>query len=248
MASWAICSTWCRNWFQPSEEAAPGLAGMNFAPDLFSAPWHVLAIACGLGVGAWVIRTAPWRRLLDGHQFNALLGAAVILTLLWSLNAGVRPGLNLHLLGAMAATLLFGPQLALVVMALALVGITLNGSTEWAAWPLNFLAMGIVPVAVGTLCFRGVERWLPKHFFIYIFINAFVGAAAVVLVQGLVASLMLLAAGAYPADLLLSEYLPFFLLLGFAEAWLSGMVLTVLVVYCPEWVASFDDRKYLLNK
>ena len=43
----------------------------------------------------------------------------------------------------------------------------------------------------------------------------------------------LFAAGAYPADLLLSEYLPFFLLLGFAEAWLSGMALTLLVVYRP---------------
>lgn len=218
---------------------------MNFAPDLFSTAWHFGAICCGAGVGAWVFRTAPWRRLLDGHQLNALLGASVILTLLWSLNAGVKPGLNLHLLGAMASTLIFGPQLALVVVALALAGITFNGSAEWAAYPLNLLVMGIVPVLVGRFYFRLVERWLPKHFFVYIFINAFIGAAAVVLVQGVVASMMLFAAGAYPADLLLSEYLPFFLLLGFAEAWLSGMALTLLVVYHPEWVASFDDRSYL---
>ena len=218
---------------------------MNFAPDLFSTAWHFCAICCGAGVGAWVFRTAPWRRLLDGHQLNALLGASVILTLLWSLNAGVKPGLNLHLLGAMASTLIFGPQLALVVVALALAGITFNGSAEWAAYPLNLLVMGIVPVLVGRFYFRLVERWLPKHFFVYIFINAFIGAAAVVLVQGVVASMMLFAAGAYPADLLLSEYLPFFLLLGFAEAWLSGMALTLLVVYHPDWVASFDDRSYL---
>ena len=221
---------------------------MNLAPDLFSSAWHVFAIACGIGVGAWVVLTAPWRRLLDGHQLNALLGAAVILTLLWSLNAGVRPGLNLHLVGAMATCLIFGPKLALVVLALALAGITFNGSTEWAAYPLNLLVMGIVPVAVSRLYFRIVEGCLPKHFFVYIFVNAFIGAALIVLVQGLVASLMLTAAGAYPVDLLLSEYLPFFLLLGFAEAWLSGMTLTLLVVYHPEWVASFDDRSYLLNK
>lgn len=221
---------------------------MNLAPDLFSSAWHVFAIACGIGVGAWVVLTAPWRRLLDGHQFNALLGAAVILTLLWSLNAGVRPGLNLHLVGAMATCLIFGPQLALVVLALALAGITFNGSTEWAAYPLNLLVMAIVPLVVSTLYFRIVERWLPKHFFVYVFVNAFIGAALVVIVQGVVASLMLVAAGAYPADLLLSEYLPFFLLLGFSEAWLTGMALTVLVIYRPEWVATFDDRSYLLNK
>lgn len=195
-----------------------------------------------------MIRTAPWRRMLDGHQLNALAGAAVILTLLWSLNAGVYPGLNLHILGAMATTLIFGPQLALVVLALALTGVTLNGSIEWTAIPINFLAMGIVPVALGALYFRLVERWLPKHFFVYIFINAFIGAMVIVLIQGLIASLMLFSAGAYPADKLLSEYLPFFLLLGFAEAWLSGMALTLMVVYRPEWVASFDDRHYLMNK
>lgn len=221
---------------------------MNFAPDLFSAGWHIFACLCGLGVGAWVIRTAPWRRMLDGHQLNALAGAAVILTLLWSLNAGVYPGLNLHILGAMATTLIFGPQLALVVLALALSGVTLNGSVEWTAVPINFLAMGIVPVALGSLYFRLVERWLPKHFFVYIFVNAFIGAMVIVLIQGLIASLMLFSAGAYSADKLLSEYLPFFLLLGFAEAWLSGMALTLMVIYRPEWVASFDDRLYLMNK
>lgn len=221
---------------------------MNFAPDLFSAGWHIFACLCGLGAGAWVLRTAPWRRMLDGHQLNALAGAAVILTLLWSLNAGVYPGLNLHILGAMATTLIFGPQLALVVLALALTGVTLNGSIEWSAIPINFLAMGIVPVVLGSLYFRLVERWLPKHFFVYIFINAFIGAAVIVLVQGVIASLMLFSAGAYSADKLLSEYLPFFLLLGFAEAWLSGMALTLMVIYRPEWVASFDDHHYLMNK
>ena len=110
------------------------------------------------------------------------------------------------------------------------------------------LAMAVIPVAVSAVYARIVRRWLPKHFFVYIFVNAFIGAALVVLIQGSVASLGLAAAGAYPVDLLLSDYLPFFLLLGFAEAWLSGMTLTLLVVYCPEWVASFDDRSYLMNK
>ena len=221
---------------------------MNFAPDLFSPAWHVVAAILGVGVGVWVVRTAPWRRLQDGHQLNALLGAAVILTLLWSLNAGVYPSLNLHLLSAMAATLIFGPQLALLVLALALAGITFNGSTQWSAYPINLIVMAVVPVAFSTLYARLVARWLPRHFFVYIFVNAFIGAAVIVLLQGCVASLGLVAAGAYPVDLLLSDYLPFFLLLGFSEAWLSGMTLTLLVVYFPEWVASFDDRSYFGSK
>ena len=221
---------------------------MNLAADLFPLGWHLVAILGGLGVGLWVARTGPWRRLLDGHQLNAVLGATVILALLWSINAGVRPGLNLHLVGGMAVTLIFGPQLALLVLALTLAAITLNGSIAWEAYPINLLLMVILPVALATLAFRLVERVLPKHFFVYIFVNAFMGAALVVLVQGVLASLALCLAGAYEADVLLTEYLPFFLLLGFSEAWLSGMALTLLVIYRPEWVASFDDRSYLMNK
>ena len=157
---------------------------MNLAADLFPLGWHVVAILGGLGVGLWVVRTGPWKRLLDGHQLNAVLGATVILALLWSINAGVRPGLNLHLVGGMAVTLIFGPQLALLVLALTLGAITLNGSIAWSAYPINLLLMVIIPVALATLAFRLVERVLPKHFFIYIFVNAFLCAALVVLAQG----------------------------------------------------------------
>jgi uncharacterized membrane protein len=108
--------------------------------------------------------------------------------------------------------------------------------------------MVFVPVFVGRCYFRAVLRYLPKHLFVYIFANAFIGSGVVVLVQGLTATLALFAAGAYPADLLLAEYLPFFLLLGLSEAWLSGMTLTLLVLYRPEWVTSFDDRVYLVSK
>ena len=44
------------------------------------------------------------------------------------------------------------------------------------------------------------------------------------------------------------EYLPYFLLLAFSEAWLSGGVLTVFVIYRPHWVGSFDDAHYIFHK
>lgn len=221
---------------------------MNLTAELFPLAWHLAAVLGSVGVAVWVGWTAPWRRLADEHQLHAVLAAAVALTLLWSMKAGVYPGLNLHLLGAMACTLIFGPQLALLVLALALAGVTLNGSLAWDAYAVNFLLMAVFPVFIGRAFFRLMEHRLPHHFFVYIFINAFIGAAFVVLCEGALASLCLYTAGAYPAELLLSDYLPFFLLLGFSEAWISGMVLTVLVVYYPEWVSSFDDSSYLSKK
>jgi uncharacterized membrane protein len=49
----------------------------------------------------------------------------------------------------------------------------------------------------------------------------------------------------YPAPTLLDDYLPYYFLLGFAEAWLNGALITLMVVYAPHWVGSFDDRHYL---
>lgn len=201
-----------------------------------------------VAVLVWIGRTAPWGRLKDASLLNLLLGFAVGLTLVWSLKAGVKPGLNLHMLGAMAAALTFGPQLGMLVLGLALTGITLNGAIEWQAWPINFVLMAVVPVFFASRIHALVERFLPAHFFVFIFVTGFVGAAVTVIIQGFIVSAVMVLAGAYTLDFLLSEYLPFFLLIGFAEAWISGAVVTLLVVYRPGWVMTFDDRRYLNGK
>ena len=124
----------------------------------------------------------------------------------------------------------------------------MNGALEWTAWPVNFVFMVAVPVAIASTIQRGIERWLPAHFFIFIFVTSFAGAALTVMLQGAITSTAMVAAGAYSLDFLLSDYLPYFLLLGFSEAWISGAIVTLLVVYRPDWVAGFDDSRYLLNK
>jgi uncharacterized membrane protein len=210
--------------------------------------WHWFALAIALPVLYQAVLKAPWQRLQKGTQLNLMLGFVVGLALLWSLRAGVKPGLNLHLMGAMAATLTLGPRLALIALALVLSAITLNGAIEWKAWPLNFVLMAIVPVAIAHAIRILVERHLPAHFFVFIFVIGFAGSALTVMLQGVASSITMVLAGAYSAEFLYSDYLPFFLLLGFAEAWLSGALITVMVVYRPEWVAAFDDRRYLWNK
>lgn len=221
---------------------------MNLPAALFSTAWHVFALVLVVLVIYQILLRAPWQRLKTPTQLNLLLGFAVGLTLAWSMRAGVKPGLSLHLLGAMAATLTLGPRLALVALGLALTGITLNGAIEWQAWPNNFVLMALVPVVLAEWMRKLVERRLPAHFFVFIFVVGFAGSALTIMLQGLFASLALVVAGAYPLDFLLSDYLPYFLLLGFSEGWLSGALITVMVIYRPEWVAAFDDRRYLMNK
>lgn len=219
---------------------------MDFPADLFPLSWHVLAALITLIALGSAVRGVQWREVLESESKLGLgFGLAVVMTFLWSLRAGVLPGLNLHLLGAMVACLLLGPRLALCALSLSLTGLAINGGIEWAAWPLNFVTMVLVPVLLANGFHRAIERLLPSHFFVFIFVTAFAGSAAVILLSGLFVTSLLGLSGAYPWWKLMSDYLPFFLLLSFAEAWISGALTAAFVVYKPGWVAAFDDRKYL---
>lgn len=221
---------------------------MNLTDDLLPAAWYwsgLLALAVLLSRAA---RNAPWRRLTEPSFLNAWLGAIVGLSVLWTIRAGIQPGLAVHLLGGTVCTLMFGPHLALLAVSLVAVVAAFAGSIEPWSLPLNILLMGGVPIAVSLGVLRAAERWLPSHFFVYILAVAFFGAALSMAATGLTASALLATSGAYPLDYLRSDYLPWFLLMSWAEAFTSGALITVLVVYRPQWVATFDDERYLDGK
>lgn len=221
---------------------------MNLTDNLLGEIWYWAAwVAWGL-VFARSVRRAPWRRLRDSEQLNVWLGMVVLLTLVWSLKAGVKPGLSLHLLGATVFTLSFGPQLAFVGLSAVLAGVTVNGAAGPLAFGANALLVAGVGVGFSQLFHRLVVALLPRHLFVYLFINGFLGAALSVVFVGLSTSLVLALAGVYTVDYLSGEYLPYVLLLAFSEAWLSGMTMTLFVIYRPQWVATFDDARYLTDK
>lgn len=221
---------------------------MNLPDNLLDPALQWLGWGLFAAVFLLALRRAPWGRLGDSAQSNVWLGTIVILTLLWSIKAGVLPGLDLHLLGAMTFTLEFGPWLAFVGLSLVLAGITVNGAAGWESFGLNALLMAGLPVLLAYGIYRFNQRRLSKNPFVFIFANGFFGSALTILATGVAASALLYLGGAYPLEKLLDDYLPYFLLLGFSEAWLSGALVTLLVVYRPQWVVSFDDSRYLLNK
>ncbi|MDR2240151.1 MAG: energy-coupling factor ABC transporter permease [Zoogloeaceae bacterium] len=221
---------------------------MNFPTGLFPQSWIIGAFALLALILLWCLRTAPWRRLADSGQMNIWLGGIVVLMLFWSMRAGVKPGLDLHLLGATTFTLMFGRQLAILGFSLVMAAVTLNGAAGWEAYALNVLLCAVFPCFVADVLLRIVERYLPPNFFCYIFGAAFFGAAIAMVSTGLLASIVLWLAGVYSADMLFDNYLPYFALLGFAEAWMNGVLITLMVIYYPRWVGSFDDRRYLYKK
>jgi uncharacterized membrane protein len=222
---------------------------MNFPDQLFAAPWVVGAFAVFVPIVLWCVWTAPWRRLADSGQLNVWLGTIVVLMLLWTMKASIRPGMNMHLLGATMFTLMFGRQLAILGLSLVLAAVTYNsmatGNLGWSAFALNGLAMIVLPVSLAWTFLRAVERWLPPHFFVYVFVATFFGAALNTVLTGLAATSLLAVADVYASDMLFGDFFLSYVLLAFAEAWLTGAAITVMIVYYPHWVGSFDDRRYL---
>lgn len=221
---------------------------MNFPAGLFAENWTLGAFVPLILIWLWCLRTAPWKRLTDSAQMNVWLGAIVVLILFWSMKAGAKPGLNLHLLGATAFTLMFGRQLAILGFSVVMAAVTFNGGAGWEAYALNVLLSAVFPCFAADLLLKIVERYLPPNFFCYIFCAAFFGAGIAVVSTGLLTTMVLWLAGTYSADMLFNDYFPYFALLGFAEAWLNGAAITLMVVYYPHWVGSFDDRHYLFKR
>ncbi|HEX9626713.1 MAG TPA: energy-coupling factor ABC transporter permease [Acidiferrobacterales bacterium] len=221
---------------------------MNLPDGLLPPAWLWLGHAALLALALFAARRLPWRRLRDGEQLNVFLGACVVLMVLWRIKAGVAPGLNFHFLGATLATLMFGWRLALLAMAIVVAGVTLSGLGGWQAYSINALLMGALPVAVSHAIYRAAARRLPRHFFVYVFVAGFFGAAAAMAATGLASASLFVAAGTYGLGYLAEHYLPFYLLMVFPEAILTGSALALMVVYRPHWVATFDDDTYIKNK
>lgn len=217
---------------------------MNLPDGLVDGDWTLMSWLLFVAVALFVARRAPWRVLSDSTRQNAFLGMIVALILLWQLQAGIKPGLALHLLGATVFTLCFGWALAFVGLCLVLAGVSLNGSAGWQAFAANALLMAGVGVAVSHGLHQVVDRVLPRHLFVYLFGNGFFASALAVMAVGVAASVLLALAGVYESEYLIAEYLPYFILLGFSEAWLSGMLTTLFAVYRPDLLADFEDARF----
>lgn len=221
---------------------------MNLPDALLPSLWVWLGHIGFWPVLLYAVARAPWFHLKEAESLHVWLGATVALLLLWSIKAGIAVGLSLHLLGMTVLTLMFGWQFAIISVTLILLGTTLNGVGGWQAFGLNALVMGVLPITVSHLIYRAVDRHLPNNFFIYIFVSAFATGALAMGLVGVVSSIVLLLIEAYTLDYLAQFYLPYYLMMLFPEAFVTGMFMSLFVVYRPRWVSTFNDERYLMNK
>lgn len=220
---------------------------MNFPDGLLSTTWLVAGHLIYWPVLIFAVWRAPWRHLRSNESMHVLLGATVVVMLLWTMKAGFAAGLNLHLLGATVLTLMFGWEFAVIATSVVVLGLAINSGAGWHVLAVNALMMGVVPVTVSYGIFRLVDRRLPNNFFVYIFLCAFFGAAAAIAAVGVVTTAVLSLSHAYSLEYVVDNYLRYYPLMVFPEGFISGMLMTVFVVYRPRWVSTFDDSRYLKN-
>lgn len=208
--------------------------------------WLVMSLT--LLLASWrATRFGDWARLAACSTTHVWHATIAVVVALWSLKVTLAGGFTFHLLAMTGITLALGAPLALLSAALAtLVFITIHSgafSNIAAIW----VTLALVPIATTQFVLWASQRWLPANFFVYVFVVAF-GGAALSRFMALLASLWLWSVNEeMPAVQLFSEYLPYGIQLAFAEALLTGMIVTIAVVYKPHWVFTFDDKRYLTS-
>jgi uncharacterized membrane protein len=221
---------------------------MEFSGAVFSSQ----ALWLATGLYAWLmyhaLRWAEWRRLRHTDQLHLFLGVIVALLLLWTLRTEVQPGFSWHLSAMVTLTLMYGWSLAVIAGSLALFGTTLAGLNDWAGFTPTALAFIMLPAALCQVVLGLARAYLPKHYMVYVFINAFFAAGLITLLIGLGAAGLLLLSGSASYEVLVEHYLVFLPLMFFPEAVLNGWLIAIMVGFKPNWVRSFRDEEYLHGK
>jgi uncharacterized membrane protein len=219
---------------------------MLIEPELLGTGACIATFAVSAAVLALAALSAPWRIWLDDRErqwvWLVSLGALVGL---WSMKAGITPGLSLRFLLVTTLTLMHGWQLAVIGAALALVVLNVVGVAGWGSFGADLLCVAIVPAVVTVQIHQLVHARLPHNYFIYFFVTVFLGSAIGYNLAGLARVGLLAASGSLGEAHVGPEYFAVLPLMSFGEAFVNGMVMAMAVVYRPKWVMSFDDRRYL---
>ena len=197
----------------------------------------------------FALKNVQFKQLLKNKPGqHVYFGAMVALLLLWGMKAGISPGLGFHHLGATLFTLMFGWPLAIIGLSVILTVSVAQQHSELIALGVNGSLSIAVPVFSSYVILKLSQKYLPDNFFIYIFIAAFFGAGIAVAVSRLASIALLSWVGAYTDSRLFQESLLYTPLFMFPEMFITGMLISIFVIYKPDWVITFDDARYLDGK
>jgi uncharacterized membrane protein len=223
-------------------------------------------------LAGWAVALAfrPWQIWQHRPLQNVWLATLVILPWLWWTQKLLPSGMALHLSGACLMVLMLGWPMA-VLMALpigvsaALIDIygpqhlsraaltqPLPPVPDWAdagtllvdrlpALGAQMFWMDLLPATLALGMGLMLRRWAPKHLFVYILGRAFIITALAITFTGVLGWL----AGRVPATIEVSDWVLGHWLLGWGEAFTTGMLVAIFVAFKPHWLLTYSDERYL---
>ncbi len=222
---------------------------MNLPAALIGNNWLWLANLGFVYFMYRALRAATWRKVLANRQMvNALVGLTFGAFIFWQFNAGIRPGFNFHILGATLFVLLFGWQVAAASVTLVMAATWFRMELDWVALGLNGLLMVAIPVLFSEWLLRFSQHYLPKNLFLFVLWNGFVCAGFAIALNVAATTLTLLMLSHYSWAEIQHHYLIAAPIILFAEAFMTGMLITAFTVFQPGAVLNFSDAEYLDGK
>ena len=191
----------------------------------------LLAVAVAL----WL---RPWRALPAAGTPWPWWGLWALLPLFWGLDRYAASPFAPVMSGLALLTLMAGWPLAMLALAPA-AGVTmLAGGLPFVEALHRLVWLGAVPGTLTLVIGAMLRRWLPHHLFIYILGRGFFGTLLSCVLAGW--ATLSLQPGPVPPELYIARWLT-----AFGEAFLTGMVVAILVAFRPHWLATYTDRLYL---
>lgn len=214
--------------------------------ELLSDTSLVLGWLLYLPVLLWAAWRAPWVELFaDSHRQHVLFGTVLVLFLLWLVRRDFDTGVSYHFIGMTAVTLLLDWPLAIVGGLVAQLGLVLLGRQDLVAMGVNGSLLILLPVLVTEVCAHWVERAQPRNPFVYIFCSGFFAAALAALLCLLATLGLLWLDERFAMPEWLEDFAGYLWLIIFPEAFINGMLVSALVVFCPHWLETFNRTRYL---
>lgn len=186
----------------------------------------------------------PKLRNEDGYQ-HFVFSSAVVLCLLWSIQAGIHDGLKLHFLAVTVLVLCHGWRIAMLICLLPTLLLIAFGKVAIADAGLFAVTTFLLPGMFSYMVFALSYQYLTRHLFVYIFIAGFLNAAFTIVLHISLTSGWFWLEGLYSWNVIVDNYLQLALLIWFPEALLNGMAVTLMSVYRPHWLRTFYDNDYL---
>ncbi len=199
-------------------------------------------------LGLWLWAIWPKRMLAqiakDRDQQWRLLCVLTAINTLWLLDASIDKQIHLHFLALVSLMLMYGWRMATLVALLPVMFF----ATFILKQPFYFAVFGLIAIALPLfccfICYSLIFKHLPHHLFVYIFCAAFFNAFLSIVLHISAWSLWLALGEGYSWDYLQQNYLLLIPLLGFPEALLNGMAVTLMVIYRPYWLYDYSDHHY----